>query len=355
MEKKYGRLTLEDIAEEIHISRTTIYKVLNHKGTVSDRTRETVLAALKKYHYTPNNNARNLAMNRSYRIALVNYISPDAIYFASTIEQGVLQAVDSYGDHGLVINRYTSPANQPERQISDVETAYHAGIRHFIISASDPDMMRPVVDGLKSKECTVILLSKEIPGSCADAFIGIDDYKSGRLAAQLLGKMLPDGGNLQVLVAKKSLSNYAATTAKFKGFLDRINPAFPDISFLPVLNELDGRESIDTALTEALRSRQIHGILDLTFHLDIISEVLIREKRQDIILIGMDLFPEIEEALASHTIDAVIFQNIKAQTFLACELLFEYMCYGQKIEKDTYYSKLEIVMSENMEYFLSKE
>lgn len=353
MENRYARLTLEDIAEEIHISRTTIYKVLNNKGTVSEKTRETVLAALKKYHYTPNNNARNLALNRSYVIALINYVSSDAIYFASTIEKGIGQAIESYGDHGLVINRYTSPVNQPEKQISDIETAYAAGIRHFIISAVDPDLMRPVVKKLKTDGCRIILLSKEIPDAPADAFIGIDDYKSGKLAAQLLGKMLPDGGNLQLLVTKKSLSNYAATTAKFRGFLDQITSFFPGISLLPILNELDGRDSIDDALTDVLKTRQIHGILDLTYRLDIISDILSREHRSDILLVGMDLFPEMQEHLANHTIDAVIFQNLKAQTFLACRLLFEYMCYGQKIEKDTYYSKLEIVMSENMEYFLT--
>ncbi len=353
MENRYARLTLEDIAKEIHISRTTIYKVLNNKGTVSEKTRETVLAALKKYHYTPNNNARNLALNRSYVIALINYISTDAAYFSSTIEKGVEQAIESYGDHGLVINRYTSPVNRPEKQISDIGMARSAGIRHFIISAADPDLLRPVLKKLKADGCMVILLSKQVPDAPADAFIGIDDYKSGRLAAQLLGKMLPGGGSLQLLVAKKSLSNYAATTAKFKGFLDQITACFPGISLLPILNELDGRSSIDAALTKALKTRQIHGILDLTYRLDIISDILSREKRTDIPLVGMDLFPEMQPHLACHTIDAVIFQNLKAQTFLACRLLFENMCYDQKIEKDTYYSKLEIVMSENMEYFLS--
>lgn len=352
MENRYARPTLEDIAEEIHISRTTIYKVINNKGTVSEKTRNTVLAALEKYHYTPNNNARNLAMNRSYVIALINYVSSDAIYFSSIIEKGVMQAIESFGDHGLVINRYTSPVNQPDKQITDMENAYAAGTRHFILSAADPDLMRPAINDLKAKGCTIILLSKPVPGAFADAFIGINDYKSGRLAAQLFEKMLPSGGKLQLLVAKKSLSNYAATTAKFQGVLDQISQSFPAVSLLPILNELDGRESIDAALTQALNSRQIDGILDLTYRLDIVSDVLARENRRDILLVGMDLFPEIENALASQTIDAVIFQNLKAQTFLACRLLFEYMCYSQEIKKETWYSKLEIVMSENMEYFL---
>ena len=73
MAETHTRLTLEDISKEIHISRTTIYKVINNKGTVSEKTRETVLAALEKYDYVPNNNARNLALNKKYNIALINF------------------------------------------------------------------------------------------------------------------------------------------------------------------------------------------------------------------------------------------------------------------------------------------
>ena len=36
-------VTLEEISAKIGISRTTIYKVLNHKGEVSDKTRRIIL------------------------------------------------------------------------------------------------------------------------------------------------------------------------------------------------------------------------------------------------------------------------------------------------------------------------
>ena len=93
MAETHTRLTLEDISKEIHISRTTIYKVINNKGTVSEKTRETVLAALEKYDYVPNNNARNLALNKKYNIALINFESPDASYFATSIDCGIRQAI----------------------------------------------------------------------------------------------------------------------------------------------------------------------------------------------------------------------------------------------------------------------
>ena len=43
-----ARMTLEGIAAEIGISRTTIYKVMKDKGNVSEKTRATVMEAV--YH-----------------------------------------------------------------------------------------------------------------------------------------------------------------------------------------------------------------------------------------------------------------------------------------------------------------
>lgn len=351
MATTHTRLTLEDISKEINISRTTIYKVLNNKGTVSDKTRETVLSALEKYDYVPNNNARNLAMNKKYNIALIDFESPDASYFAASIECGVKQAVRDYGDHGLTIQSYTSPVNHPEQQVIDLHKAYEDGIRHFIISAADRNLIAPELEWLHEHNCTVILLSKDLPDSPYDAFIGIDEYKGGLLAGEMMGKILPDGGKLQILVAKESTSNIATIQTRLKGFLDKIS-LYPQITVLPVIRDLSGDQEIESALLKALEIPGLCGIFDLTYHLELVSQVLQQKQMQHIKLTGMDLFTSIEPYIKDRTIDAIIFQNLEAQTHLACKLLFEELCYGRKIKKNKYYSKLEIIMQENLEYFV---
>lgn len=351
MEKKYTRLTLEDIAKEIHISRTTIYKVINQKGSVNEQTKNAVLEALKKYHYTPNNNARNLALNRHYEIGFISFDSPDAAYFAPTIELGIRQAVTDYGDHGLTVQSFITPVSDPRQQEADIKKAFDSGIRHFVISAIDTELLKPLISRLREEGCSVVLLSKDIPDVSCNAFIGIDDYKSGQLAAEVLGHMLPAGSSLQILVAKKSLSNLSSTQMKLEGFLDRMNAQFPEVHVLPVKDRLGSTSMIEQAVSEALSIPGLAGIYDLTYKLEVLSGVLRREDRRDVALVGMDLFPEIQKDLADHTIDAIIFQDLQAQAYLACKLLFEQMCYGKAIAQTHYYSKLEVVMSSNMEYF----
>lgn len=355
MEKTHSRLTLEDISREIHISRTTIYKVLNNKGTVSEQTRQTILDALERYHYVPNNNARNLAMNKKYTIGFIDFESPDAAYFAPMVERGIHQAIREYGDHGLAVQHYTSPIRHPEQQLKDLDKAFRSGIRHFVIAAADAAMLKPALLKLAEADCTFILLSKEIPDVPCRSFIGVDACKSGQLAAEVLGKMQPAGGAVQILVAEESSSNMTATQANLRGFLDQMETYFPSVRILPVISHLKDSRMIDEALTHILTEESPTGIYDLTYRLDTLSRILQREQRTDISLVGMDFFPEIVPYLKDRTIDAVISQDLQAQSYLACSLLFEYMCYGKNISQEKYYSKLEIVMSGNMEYFLDPE
>jgi len=355
MEQKYSRLTLEDIAKEIHISRTTIYKVINNKGTVSPRTREIIMNALEKYHYVPNNNARNLALNKKYDIAFFDFESPDAKYFAPMIRLGIDQAVRDYGDHGLTVHHYTSPVSRPQRQLADLEKAFRLGIRHFIIAAASTGLMEPAVARLKSEGCHIITLSKDIGSACCDSFIGIDNYKSGRLAAELLGKMQQGRGAIQILMARESSSNLISMRENSQGFLDQMRDCYPGIRLLPSVEGIEDTRTLENALSNVLKNEEITGIYDLTYRLDTICKFLSRKKQKHISLVGLDLFPEIEPYITDRTVDAVIFQNLKAQAHLACRLLFEKMCYGKDISGQKHYAKPEIVMAGNLEYFLNFE
>ncbi|MCI8822880.1 MAG: substrate-binding domain-containing protein [Lachnospiraceae bacterium] len=354
MKQTHERLTLEDIAKEIHISRTTIYKVIHQKGNVNEATRNTVMEALKRYNYVPNNNARNLAMNRRYRIAFVSFRSLDAAYFAPTVEEGIRQAVRDYGDHGLAVETYISSAEHPGQQAEDIRQAFDSGIRDFVIACADAEQLKPVLLRLRKQACRVILLSKYAGPDTCDTFIGADDQKSGRLAAEVLGHMIPGNGSVQILVPRESRSNQQSTRQRLEGFLAGIRALRPSIRLLPPLEARDSPAGIAEALSDILSTRRPDGIYDLTCRLEIISRTLRRKGMEDTSLVGMDLFPEIVPFIRDHTIDAVIFQNLKAQAYLACRLLFEQMCYGTTLPQKTCYSRLEIVMSGNLEYYLEE-
>ena len=63
--------TLKDVAAETGLTVTTVSRVLNNRGYISDETREKVYAAMKKLNYRPNEVARSLSKQTSNTIGVI--------------------------------------------------------------------------------------------------------------------------------------------------------------------------------------------------------------------------------------------------------------------------------------------
>ncbi|MCC8137039.1 MAG: LacI family transcriptional regulator [Clostridiales bacterium] len=63
--------TIDDIARELGISKTTVSRAISGKGRVGKATREKVLSCVERLDYQPNVIAKGLAQSRTYNIALL--------------------------------------------------------------------------------------------------------------------------------------------------------------------------------------------------------------------------------------------------------------------------------------------
>lgn len=348
--EELSRMTLEEISKEIGISRTTIYKVLKNKGNVSERTRRIVNEALEKYHYVQNRNARNLAMNRHYTIGYVGFKSKSANYFSTEVGNGLKRAVKEFGDDGLTLMISEFDVEKPEEQLSAVEEMLEQGITSFILAYSYYEVIQKILNRLKEKECLVVLLSRDAKEYEENYYVGVDYYRSGRLAAELLGKMLPRGGRVFIPVTQEYTTNHDILD-RLQGFLDKIEE-FSEVRLLPVVYGLMEEQEIYQQITGCIaKEEELAGIFDLTYRLDVISRALKDSGRKDIKLVGFDLFEEIRSYVEDSTIDAVIYQDLREQAYIAVKILFDEMCYGKRREEKKRYAKLEVIMQENIKYF----
>lgn len=70
MQKKTN-ITIDDIAREMNLSKTTISRSISGKGRISEATRQRVLDYIEKRNYRPNAAAKALAEKRTYNLAFV--------------------------------------------------------------------------------------------------------------------------------------------------------------------------------------------------------------------------------------------------------------------------------------------
>lgn len=65
------RITIDDIARELGISKTTVSRAISGKGRIGPVTREKVLNYIKEHDYRPSPLAKGLAQSKTYNIAWV--------------------------------------------------------------------------------------------------------------------------------------------------------------------------------------------------------------------------------------------------------------------------------------------
>lgn len=88
-------LTLEDIARQAGVSRSTVSRVLNQHPNVRDNVRKRVLEVIENTGYHPNAAARTLASQRSWMIGLVLSRSVSSFFtdpYYPRLIQGIAQA-----------------------------------------------------------------------------------------------------------------------------------------------------------------------------------------------------------------------------------------------------------------------
>lgn len=64
-------LTIDDIARELGVSKTTVSRAISGKGRISAATRERVQEYIEKHNYRPSAAAKGLAESKTYNLALV--------------------------------------------------------------------------------------------------------------------------------------------------------------------------------------------------------------------------------------------------------------------------------------------
>lgn len=66
-----SNLTIDDIARELGVSKTTVSRAISGKGRISAATRERVQSYIELHNYRPSAAAKSLAESRTYNLALV--------------------------------------------------------------------------------------------------------------------------------------------------------------------------------------------------------------------------------------------------------------------------------------------
>lgn len=173
--------TIDDVARELGVSKSTVSRAISGKGRLSKETREKVLAFIEEHDYHPNAVAKSLAQNKTCNLGLVlpgNYVSIEPAFFHDFME-GCCE-IAAQNDYDVIISMVKGKDLSPlerivrNRKVDGILVAWSTlgsgisdllrerGIPHVVAGAS-PYLDIPCVDNDNegaAKEMTAMLLSK---------------------------------------------------------------------------------------------------------------------------------------------------------------------------------------------------
>lgn len=221
MNRELKRQGLLNVAARAGVSLSTVDRVLNERGSVSDSKRRKVLEA-----------ARALGIKRLLPSPIHGLLRFDLILVDSATDH-FRRLTTAFSRHTqmlrsrLVLQTHTWQERQPE-QLLELINNPRTPRQGLIVVAHDTPQIRGALQLQLSRGVPVVLLTTSLSGFEGARFIGIDNYVAGRCAGRLLSQWLGSTATGRILLVTNSLL-YHAHTERVRGFLDVLRERAPGV------------------------------------------------------------------------------------------------------------------------------
>ncbi|MEY8353496.1 LacI family DNA-binding transcriptional regulator [Lachnospiraceae bacterium 54-53] len=165
--------TLKDVAERAEVTVTTVSRVINNRGYISEQTRKKVFEVMKELNYQPNELARSLSKQRTNTIGIIvpHIVHP---YFAKLISN----LENAAANKGYKILLCNSKAKN-EKELEYIEMCKSNRVSGIVLCSRNVDAAE-----MKNLEIPVITIERNLEAGTVG--IECDNYQGGRLATEHL-------------------------------------------------------------------------------------------------------------------------------------------------------------------------
>lgn len=332
------KISQKNIAEEAGVSRGTVDRVLHGKPNVSPETKERVLNAVKKLDYVPNEAGRALALsNRRYSVCAV---LPDNPFF-DEVKRGIAVAERELSDYNFTVDLIFSNGKSDSELIKMLSSCDYSA---YMLAVTDTYEMRNFIRGKLENGIPIITFNTDVKDSGRLCFVGQDLYRSGRIAASLMLKMLSGDGKRILLVTGSR--KYLAHRQREEGFKDALNASGRNFEIADAVETEDDPTLTYKRVRYALKENgRIDGIYMASGHAEALAQA-IRDDGGCYRTVVNDLLPSVEAALREGIFDFTILQSPFEQGYKPLKMLADRLIRGKSPENEYYYTDNTIVTDE---------
>ncbi|MBC3409811.1 LacI family DNA-binding transcriptional regulator [Pseudomonas sp. SWRI51] len=227
MDKTDRRQGMADVAQQAGVSLSTVDRVLNERGSVSDSKRRKVLQA-----------AQALGLKRLLPSAVHGLLRFDLLLVDSATDHfrrlAVAFAKQAQMHRSRLVLQRSTWQERAAQQLPELISQPRVPRQGLIVVAQDTPQVREALQAQMAAGVPVVLLTSSLPGMPGATYVGIDNQAAGRAAGRLMSQWVGPGQGAVLLVTNSLL--YHAHQLRVKGFLEVMAERAPQV---PVIGPIE--------------------------------------------------------------------------------------------------------------------
>ncbi len=340
--KKY---TIKDIAQLAGVSKGTVDRVLHKRGKVSPEAEEKVASVMLNIDYHPNPMARNLKTNKVYQICVL-LPNPQLDHYWIPALEGIKQAAKEFKSFGIAVQEYYyQPYDQSSflENYNEILTIVPDAI--LMATANRSESIR-ILGQCEKKGIVLAFFNNYIEAQKNQIFIGQDLYHSGRIAAQLIEKLVENNDKIGIVHFNKE----PHMQLKEDGFRSFFGERAKAIKIISKNFETDNGPNM---LSQVKSFFDEENDITAFFITNSKAHVFVDALPEKRIVVGYDLLERNIQLLKEGKIDYLIHQNPKRQAYLGVGFLADHFLFGKSLPEQKLLP-IDIITSENVKYYIDR-
>ncbi|MCM1038746.1 MAG: LacI family DNA-binding transcriptional regulator [Ruminococcus sp.] len=336
--------TIKEIATLAGVSRGTVDRVLNHRGSVNPKTAEKILEIAHALDYKPNKAGIVLAaQKRKLKIGVV-LLGAGNPFFDEVLLGVSEKASELAGYNCTVLTRQTDYSL--EEQLLAIDELLEEGIDGLALTPYNDIAIRRKINELYERNIPVVTLNTDIENSRRIAYVGSNYYRSGQTAAGLLRLMTTGQVYVGIISGSRNVLCHTERIAGFQSVIDR----YENIHISRIItNQDDDFESYEMTARLLKEHPEINALYFVAGGVYGGCRAVVASGRQyDIKMFAYDMVETTKKLVEQELIAATICQQPLLQGSRPLDILFAHLTTGESPQSEYNYIDLDIRIKENL-------
>lgn len=343
------RPTIQMIAELAGVSRGTVDRVLNNRSHVKADVRRRVLEIIAEVGYmSPREMHRQAVAEEAFPPLKLGILLPNWTDFRTGVLSGVEGVRRELSVYNVQILVRECQTDEPGEAVAHLDDLLDRGARGIAICAVNDISIENRVTALVEQGVPVITFNSDLPNSKRISFVGQDYVKSGRIAAELVGKCVSRDGSILAACGNQEFDGHRK---RLSGFLERMHELGFSTGQIRIIETYNDYHVTYRKVTEALAEiPDLAAIYMANQNIVGCAQALeAAGKKGAVRLVVHDLSESTRALLQSGCVDFTISQDFYRQGYLPLKCLRELLHLGRQPEIYQTGTRISVICSQNMD------